>query len=440
MIGHVLDGRYRIDALIAEGGMSRVYLATHLQLGAEVVVKFLPADWAERPTARARLRREATVLGKLRHPGIVAAHDFGEDAAGPYLVMERIEGRTLRELAGGQALRLPFLATAFDQLLVALTAAHEAGVVHRDLKPENVMARHAGDQGWFIKVLDFGLAFVSEPESERITAAGTTPGTPLYMSPEQCHGRGVGAPTDIYAVGAMLYEALCGVPPFSSSSPAELMALQIFAAPPPFEERGVTAPPGLESLALSAMSKRADDRPTAPELRRRLKEALTGEDPEGRQASAAADKRVLGGQSREQRGLPRQSSHGSRDRLPPASAAAPDGPEIALFGFSPARATALREVLAVNGVRARLLVAPPEPGAVTECAAVMLGFSQGTVAQLVALRADPSFGERPLLVVDVPEAKLLPELIRAGASDAALSEKADALISRQVQRLIRRGR
>jgi serine/threonine protein kinase len=307
-MGSTIDGRYRIESLLGQGGMGRVYKATHLGIGEAVVLKFLLAQHARSPDQRARFKREAVALARLRHPGIVAVHDFGESEGAPYIVMELIKGRPLTALIGPHhELELGRLGTLFDQVLQVLEAAHGMNIVHRDLKPDNVMILEAGDRAEHVKVLDFGLAQVIDPgDKERLTMPGAVFGTPWYMSPEQCNGESVGPPTDIYAVGVMIYEALAGQCPFDGQSTAQVMAQQLYAQPPSLSEKGLSRvlPPGLEALVMRSISKRPEERPSARELRDQLAAALEGKDATAR-AQGEVDERVrYGTLDREQRVLP----------------------------------------------------------------------------------------------------------------------------------------
>ena len=275
-LGATVGGRYRIDAFLGEGGFGRVYRATALPHGAPVAIKFLHHQVAARPDVRARFQREAAVLSRLRDPGIVAAHEFGEDAGALYLVMELVDGQALADvLIDDQIVFAPAAAVRLlDQLLRILEVAHGSGVVHRDIKPENVMLLRA--HPGVIKVLDFGLAFFEGTDpSDRITATRMTFGSPCYMSPEQCRSRDVHTPTDVYAAGVILYELLSGAPPFLGESAAEIIARHIHEPPPPIAQHGARrpAPPALEALVRWALTKRAQERPTATAFRQALAQA-----------------------------------------------------------------------------------------------------------------------------------------------------------------------
>ena len=218
IIGRTLDGRYRIEALVARGGMATVYVANDLRLRRNVAVKIMHSSLAEDPNFVHRFEREAHAAAQLANPYVVAVHDQGRDAAtgAIYLVMEYVQGRTVRELLGTRG---PFTETqalaVLDPVLQALAAAHDAGYVHRDVKPENVLV---GDDGR-IKVTDFGLAraIVSSPLSA--ATQGVLIGTVAYLSPEQVERGYADARSDVYGAGVLLYEMLTGSVPHSGETP-----------------------------------------------------------------------------------------------------------------------------------------------------------------------------------------------------------------------------
>jgi len=274
-----VGGKYLIDETIGHGGMGTVYRASHRELGGPVAVKFLHPMFQGEPELRARFRREAVALARLRHPCSVSLLDFGEDGASePFIVMELVRGlpfsAALASAPGGMA--LPRIAEIFDQLLGVLDVAHGMGIVHRDIKPSNVMLLETDH----LKLLDFGLVQLPGMDVDEVTATGIVHGTPDYMSPEQCQGDPTGPPTDVYAAGIMLYEALTGRQPFEGRSAAGLMASHVFVDVPPMMSRSlgraISAP--LESLVRCAIAKSAGDRPTATEFRRELASILRGTD------------------------------------------------------------------------------------------------------------------------------------------------------------------
>jgi serine/threonine protein kinase len=214
-----IGGRYRLGELIGQGGMGEVFAAQDLRLEREVALKLLRADLAERDGMRERVLAEARLAARLTHPHVVAVLDTGEQEGRPFVVMERLSGRTLRdELAGG-----PMPAErARDvglQVLRALAAAHELGIVHRDVKPGNVL--DAGVGTW--KVADFGIAKWVHAD-DTLTGTGELLGSPWYVAPERIDGHQAGPAADLYAVGVLLYEAICGRRPFEGDDPIALAA------------------------------------------------------------------------------------------------------------------------------------------------------------------------------------------------------------------------
>jgi predicted ATPase len=266
-IGEVLDGKYRIESLLGAGGMGAVYRATHLQLERPVAVKILLSEYLDEPSMVARFQREAVAVARLRHPHIVTVHDYGvADAIGAYLVMELLEGHSLRdELAEHSRLDPLKTLALLGQVCGAIDAAHRAGVVHRDLKPENIfLERREGTlSALSAKVLDFGLAkmeavFRSSPG--RITHANAILGTPFYMSPEQCQGEDVDARSDVYALGCVAYEMLTGRPPFLARSVQALVYKHLGAEPSRPSSIASDISHEIEEAVLRALAKNPNDR------------------------------------------------------------------------------------------------------------------------------------------------------------------------------------
>ena len=262
MIGETV-GNYRITKLLGEGGMGAVYLAEHPGIGRKAAVKVLHPDLTRHTDMATRFFNEARAANAIRHPGIVEVLDFGTLPTGvSYIVMEFLEGESLAARLRTSG-RLP-IATAIEytrQAAEALGAAHAKGIVHRDLKPDNLYVvpdpRNPGRE--MIKVLDFGIAKLgagpTSPGSVK-TRTGTIMGTPVYMSPEQCRGtKEVDHRTDVYALGIILYEMLCGAPPFVSEGHGELIHLHISEPPPPPRSRNPAIPERIEAAVLRALAK-----------------------------------------------------------------------------------------------------------------------------------------------------------------------------------------
>jgi serine/threonine-protein kinase len=240
--------------VLAQGGMGTVYAGIHPQIHKRVAIKVISTTFASSEELAARLLREAQVVNRIRHPSLVDIFAFGQLPGGrPYLVMELLEGEPLSARLGRGPLPLAELKAIFAQLLDALGAAHEAGVVHRDLKPENIfLCRGRGEP--LVKILDFGLAKDQGSGTPPMTRTGIAMGTPTFMSPEQCRGKGVDHRSDLYAVGVILYEAVTGQPPFRAESVLDLLNQHLSEAPEP-PGRRAAIPPALDALILKALEK-----------------------------------------------------------------------------------------------------------------------------------------------------------------------------------------
>lgn len=263
-IGSVLDNKYAIESLIGTGGMGAVFLARQSGLDRPVAIKVVLGKYQSQDSAVERFKREAVAVARLRHPNIVTVYDFGiAPDAGTYLVMEYLEGRSLRaEMRQHGALPIETVVAITTQISAALDAAHRAGVVHRDVKPDNVfLAETPG--GVVAKILDFGVAKLvdaSDPDRDPLTGINARIGTPAYMSPEQCEGRTVDPRSDVYALGGMVFEMLTGRPPFVADSIAGLIYQHVHNPPePPSRFR-----PGLgaevETAVLRALAKDPPER------------------------------------------------------------------------------------------------------------------------------------------------------------------------------------
>jgi serine/threonine-protein kinase len=253
----VLDGKYRLEHELARGGMGRVHVATHVHLGTRVAIKVLHDPGAPDDDAaneHARFLQEARAAAQLRHPNVVQVLDFGIDAGRPYLVMELLDGETLRARLDRGPIDAATTAAIVTAIAAALTAAHAAGIVHRDLKPDNVFLIAAAT-GLVAKVLDFGVAKLAASPSAVTTASGAVLGTPAYMSPEQAQGADdVDAASDRWALGVIAYECLVGRRPFVADSLGELV-LQICAWAPPVPSRHADVPAGFDRWFATACAR-----------------------------------------------------------------------------------------------------------------------------------------------------------------------------------------
>ncbi len=260
----VLAGRYRLRRLIAKGGMAEVWEAEDDILGRRVAVKILHPHLAADESFRERFRREAIAAARLAHPNVVATYDTGTDEGITFIVMELVDGKTLRQILNESGPMPPGRVVHIGaQVADALHYAHKAGVVHRDVKPANLLICPDGR----VKVADFGIAKAvedAEPDrpspSDALTSTGSIVGTAQYLSPEQVDGRTVDGRTDVYALGVVLYEMLCGRPPFSGDTDMAVALKHVTSTPlAPRQVRG-GIPRALEEVVLRAMAK-------APEAR-----------------------------------------------------------------------------------------------------------------------------------------------------------------------------
>jgi eukaryotic-like serine/threonine-protein kinase len=278
LIGRVFDSKYRLDQRLGGGGMGTVYRATHLLIERQVAVKVLSQRFVGDETAQQRFRREARASGRMQHPNAVMVNDFGATEDGwLYIVMELLEGQTLRELLAREAPLDPARVVSFMlQTCAAVGAAHDAGLIHRDLKPANIFIEQRPNLAAVVKVLDFGVAkFVVEEHDDdynTLTQVGAIIGTPRYMSPEQCSGAAPLTPaSDVYSLGIIIYEMLTGAVPFSAETPLAVALKQVSEAPIP--PRGIVPaiPSELERVVLHALAKDPRVRPVdANDLRREL--------------------------------------------------------------------------------------------------------------------------------------------------------------------------
>ncbi|MBK9070605.1 MAG: serine/threonine protein kinase [Myxococcales bacterium] len=260
LAGVVLEGRYRIDRLIGEGGMGMVYLGEHMQIGRKVAIKVLHQSYSRMPELLERFRREARAASRIGHPNIVDITDSGNTPGGSaYFVMEYLDGVELaQELERQGALSLQRAAHIGISVCRALAAAHAVGIIHRDLKPENIFLLKKDGGPDVVKVLDFGIAKTAEAEEvreRRLTSPGMTMGTPEYMAPEQAAGKLADVRSDIYSVGAVLYEMLTGVPPYYGENFLEILTKKATVDPQPTVALRKSIPASVDALVMRAMAR-----------------------------------------------------------------------------------------------------------------------------------------------------------------------------------------
>ncbi|MEV6727420.1 MULTISPECIES: Stk1 family PASTA domain-containing Ser/Thr kinase [unclassified Streptomyces] len=274
-----LGGRYELSHVLGRGGMAEVYLAHDTRLGRTVAVKTLRADLARDPSFQARFRREAQSAASLNHPAIVAVYDTGEDYVDnisiPYIVMEYVDGSTLRELLHSGRKLLPERTLEMTiGILQALEYSHRAGIVHRDIKPANVMLTRTGQ----VKVMDFGIARAMGDSGMTMTQTAAVIGTAQYLSPEQAKGEQVDARSDLYSAGCLLYELLSVRPPFIGDSPVAVAYQHVREEPQPPSNFDPEITPEMDAIVLKALVKDPDYRyQSADEMRADIEACLEGQ-------------------------------------------------------------------------------------------------------------------------------------------------------------------
>jgi eukaryotic-like serine/threonine-protein kinase len=274
-----LGDRYELRDVIGRGGMAEVYEGSDLRLGRRVAVKLLRTDLARDPSFVARFRREAQSAASLNHPTIVAVYDTGEtDVQGvavPFIVMEFVDGTTLRELVKSGHKFTPERAVEITEgTLTALDYSHRHGIIHRDIKPGNVMLNRTGQ----VKVMDFGIARAIADSAATMTQTSAVLGTAQYLSPEQARGEVVDARSDQYSTGCLLYELLTGRPPFVGDSPVSVAYQHVREIPAPPSSLNPDVPPAVDAVVMKSLQKSPADRyETAATMRDDLERARLGE-------------------------------------------------------------------------------------------------------------------------------------------------------------------
>jgi serine/threonine protein kinase len=411
-IGRLIAERYLIDSELGDGGSATVYRATDLQLGREVAIKMLHKKTVTHELA-ARFEREARVGAALSHPHVVQTLDFGCAEGAPFLVTQLVEGGDLHRFHVANApLVIRTVVRIGSQIAQALTAAHALGIVHRDLKPENVLL-DLGDELW-VRVADFGLAFIDEPSDPRqgrLTTDGMVSGTPTYMAPEQVSDGGIGPHSDVYAFGCLLYELLLGHPPFHGAR-GKVFVDHLYAPPRPPRLVRADTPSGLDELVLRMLAKAPADRPTSEMVHRRLLALAT--DARSTAQGRSTDART----SRAERMLTTPPPLASLEPIARASHSI----RVGIAGDPPLDLLAALEVAELDSVPAE------EP-----CAAVIaLGASVEELAALVA-REVPVIAD-----VDPRDFQRVTTLLRLGVTEVVMRPLVPAIVVSKLQRALRR--
>jgi serine/threonine protein kinase/beta-lactam-binding protein with PASTA domain len=276
-----IGGRYEVGELLGRGGMAEVRKGTDVRLGRTVAIKRLRTDLASDATFQARFRREAQSAASLNHPSIVSVYDTGEEmstdgsnVAQPYIVMEYVAGRTLRDIIREGRKILPERALEITSgVLAALDYSHRAGIIHRDIKPGNVMLTPSGD----VKVMDFGIARAVSDASSTMTQTAAVVGTAQYLSPEQARGENVDSRSDVYSTGCLLYELLTGRPPFVGDSPVAVAYQHVREQAPPPSSLDEDLTPEVDSIVMKSLAKNVGDRyPSAAAMKADIDRYLAG--------------------------------------------------------------------------------------------------------------------------------------------------------------------
>ncbi|HKQ06461.1 MAG TPA: protein kinase [Blastocatellia bacterium] len=277
LVGAIFTDKYEIEAKLGTGGMCDVYRARHIRIGKAVAIKILRPEFAADPKIAERFEGEARAASLVRHPNAINIMDYGVAGRTPFLVMELVEGATVRELLKRHgAMSVERVAGIVSQACGALESAHSVGVIHRDIKPENIIISEYDGRDW-VEVVDFGIAKIQEDVSRRaaLTGANLIIGTPRYMSPEQAEEQTVDARSDIYSFGIVVYEMLAGTPPFSGATATRLLIAHVVEPPPPLLSQRPDIQPAVAAVVMRALEKDpARRQQSAAEFAREFAEAV----------------------------------------------------------------------------------------------------------------------------------------------------------------------
>ena len=278
LIGSVFADRYLVQSRLGKGGMAVVYKAQDRNLGRDVALKVLRTDVAPDPVAAKRLIREARAAASLHHPHIITMHDVGERDGIVFVVMEVLVGRPMSDMMESEgSVSVERAVDMCEQIASALVVAHHNGIIHRDIKPENLFLIDHGSSTDFVKMLDFSIAKLpTQMVTAALTRAGSVFGTPHYMAPEQVEGKQAVPQTDLYALGAVLYELISGEPPYDGPSVIDILLKHVKSPSPHLNVPGVRLPPGLDDMVQQLLAKKPQDRPESAQIvRERLARMLT---------------------------------------------------------------------------------------------------------------------------------------------------------------------
>ncbi|WP_238774374.1 Stk1 family PASTA domain-containing Ser/Thr kinase [Prescottella equi] len=416
-----LSSRYELGEILGFGGMSEVHLGRDLRLSRDVAIKVLRADLARDPTFYLRFRREAQNAAALNHPAIVAVYDTGEaetDAGPlPYIVMEYVDGDTLRDIIRTEGPLQPRRAMeVIADVCAALDFSHRNGIVHRDMKPANIMINRAGA----VKVMDFGIARAISDSSSPMTQTAAVIGTAQYLSPEQARGEQVDARSDVYSLGCVLYEVLTGEPPFKGDSPVAVAYQHVREDPKQPSQVNPAVPPALDSVILKAMSKNPANRyQSAAEMRSDLVRVLGGQRPSAPMVMSDEDRTTMFGP------VDSGAGTGSGYRPEPARTSTATAAPVAVPPAAPAKksntarntmlSVAALVVVGIIGAFIWSLVSNPAKVEVPNVAGLT---AQAAEAQLRGMNLDTSIQTRPDAVV--AEGNVIATTPSAGSS---VSEK-----------------
>ena len=431
LIGMVVGERYRIEALIGEGGVGRVYAARHVRMSRRFAIKVPFGDLAHDPKMKRRFLREADAAGKLAHPNVGAVLDVGETERGlVYMALDLVEGISLSTLLHREG-RLPTARaiSLFRQIVEGLAHAHDRGLIHRDLKPDNIVVER-GVRGEVARIIDFGIAIPTDlDERGRLTTEGIVVGTPYYMAPEQATGAALDARTDLFALGLILYEMLAGVPPFGGPA-FDVLRKHISERPPPIGERapGTVVDVALEALVFRLLEKDPAQRPAS------AREVLAALDAVASTTRAASSPAV---EAEDRRTAVRPSSVVGTARAEPSSRRR--RVVLALCGSILLALAAI----AWSCERGATVAAPPEPPrAVVELPVIV---------ERAAVPRPPAVRDEPTVADATPASPRRPGRAAAHASRPTSQERSEtdrarpsftaryAEVGRQLERLARRG-